>query len=313
MELPELRKEADEEEISYLKEMISHPANLGALCTSIIAGSAILVFSGVAPLALVPIVVYAGAAAIAGLFVPDSPVFQEYIRLRRRRELREAERGNLAAAIEGEVPREGGTAMIGQRRAQEGTWKDELRGYWLLYDRMRQRFASIRESVARGTARASAYDIDRLDEATLDFLRLFHARILIRQRILSFDGRGLAAEIDRIERRLEHEEMEGADRLRLEKARDDLLGLTERHRSLATRDTATAASLVSMADAYEEVFHHITTAASGSDVSEYLSTAVQRFAVEENLALEVEAELGEAMRPARARVGIVGAKGKQRG
>ena len=167
--------------------------------------------------------------------------------------------------------------------------------------------------MARGTAKASPYDLDRLEDATVDFLRVFQARILVRQRLLSFNPQGVSAEINRIEKLIEHEEMEAADLLRLEKARDDLLGLVERHRSLAARDTASAASLVSMADAYEEVFHHITTAASGSDVSEYLATAVQRFAVEENLALEVEAELGEAMRPARARVGLGKSKAKVRG
>lgn len=289
-----MRQDLDEEERSYLREMLGHPANLGALCASVVAGSATLVFSGVAPLALVPIVSYLGLTAVASLFVPDSPVFQEYVRRRRERERRQGLRTHLIEQIDTLVPRALPSAHASGRR----DWRHDYRPYWSIYDRMRQRFEQLNRAKAAGTVALSPYDLDRLDDATLDFLRLFHARLLIHQRLHSIDPTAIQRELERIDYQLEHPDQNGADALRLQKARDDLAALLARHRSLIARDTSAAASLASMADTFEEVFQRLSTG-GGESVAEYLEAAAERFAIEEDLALEVEAELGEALRKPR--------------
>lgn len=297
MERPALRKDLDDSEHSYLKEMLTHPANFGALCSSVIAGSATLVFSGVAPLALVPVVGYLGLAAVASLFVPDSPIFREYIRRRKGKERRELSRSHLREQIDALVPR----ALPEGHASGRKDWRHEYRAYWPIYDRLRQRFAQLAHHRAAGTVRISPYDLDRLDDATLDFLRLFHARLLIRQRLMSIEPGQVQKEIDRIGYQLEHLGSSDADALRLERARDDLRALLDRHRSLIARDTSAAASLASMADTFEEVFQRLATG-SEEGVSEFLHGAAERLQIEEDLALEVEAELGEVGRKARPQV-----------
>lgn len=273
-----------QEDVSYFKEMLGHPANLGALCGSLVLGSVALVASGVMGWALLPMIGYAGAAGIASLFVPDSPVFREYVDRKKRAEARERHRQYLLD----EIRRRAGDPDAPGGGTSPSDWSD----HWERYRRMRERFESLARVAAQKGTSLTAYDLEKLDDATVDFLRLFHGRLAMRERIRSNDPDELRSGIKRVERQVEGART-ATDRMQLEKAKADLEKLLQRHESLKARDTAAAAALLSASDTFEEVYHHILTNPHASGMSDYLEGVADRFAIEEELSLEVERELGE--------------------
>lgn len=279
-----------EEDISFLKEMIKHPASGYGLLGAIAAGAALSIPLGLG-FAVIPVLAYAGAEAIAALFVPSSPVFQERIKRRKRAERREAVRGYLMQKIEEKAP----------HPEARTSWAMEFNNYIASYTRLQGRLISLRRIAQDRATALSSSELERLEEATVDFLRLLYARIQVRERMATGRDQDIERQLKEVETQFERAE-NALDRKKLEKAWGDLKRIQTQRARLPARDTATAAQLTTMLETFEELYHRITTDPS-TPVGDFLESAVQRLSIEEELSLAVEEELGESSLSKAARAG----------
>ncbi len=280
--MAEAPKPFREEEVSYLGELLGHPLNLSGFLTAITAGAILSVGFGLAP-AAIPILLYVGGQAIIGLFVPSSPIFREYVNRKKRAEYREGMRAHLQE-------------QIGQRikRLQLEDWEDLAR-YQQRYTQMRDRLSQLLRLASNGSSGLSTSDLERLDDATVDYLRLVYRRILLHERLHAEDARSIEQQLADIQYQL-HQDHSGVDRKRLEQAHSDLTRMLERRAGLPAKDAATAAQLITMSEAFEEIYHRVTTDPTSEGVGEFLREATERLTIEEELAMSVDEELDQLSR-----------------
>lgn len=263
--------------VSYLKEMLTHQYNLYGALGSAAAASVLAIPLGVGP-ALIPMLVYGAGTTIAALFVPGSKTFQEAVDRRKRREAREGTRTHLIGEI---------TKRVGNEHYN-----------WPIYLRMLERRDALERAAAVRENAITESDVDRLNDATVDFLGLWLGRVAIAERNQAFSEPALKARIDALAKEIEAAEPE-ENRRRLMKARSDLVGLVKRRQEMRTRDAAAEAAMLSMSDTFDEVYQRVMANPTSEDVVQTeLRSAVDRLDIEEELDHvlygEVEALLGNS-------------------
>jgi len=257
------------EDVNYLGEMLKHRYSVNSGLVSVAACLAMAIpFGG---LALLPIVTYGAGLAIASLFIPGSASFRMNVDRRKRVEQREAARKHLREEIEKRVGIE--------------------HPYWKVYARMLERRDSLRKVAGDNESAVTDDDVDALDDATIDYLGLWLARIAIHERSTAFDERSVATRITDIDGQLESV-TEGADKRRLQKAKRELQDLLKRREEMRTREAAMEASMLSMADTFDEVFQRVMENPTSRDqVAAELKVAVERMNAEEELDYVLEDEV----------------------
>jgi len=284
------KPQPEETGISYFKEMVGHPATLGGGMMSIIAGAATLLVTGTFSFALLPAMAFVGGVAIASMFVPSSPVFRDYINRARKAQAREDERAVLLEEIHKQSPDP--HIEDWNRRGQ-----DAYADYWERYHRMLTRLESLKKIAASRDTNITNREMERLDEATLDFLRLFHARIMYRERMNTSNPRGVQTQIAQLDDQLKRVKSTN-DRKRMEQAKADLEKILDRASGLQARDATTAASMLAMSDTFEEVCQRIV-ANPNSGVTETLKDAEEKLSIEEDLLISVDNEIDAELLRAR--------------
>jgi hypothetical protein len=277
------RPPLDEEKTNYLAEVIGHPASMSGAMASVTTAAVLSVASGFG-LAAVPVIFYMATTSIAALFLPSSPVFRAWIDKRKRGERREVLRQELTQRI---------ARVLDQPRGRNDAFWQEVREYGNTYQRMRDRLTAITELVQSRNAVMSHFDLERLDDATVDFLRLVHARVTLRERMEAQDARDIERKIELVERQAE-DAPTPSERKKLESAATDLQRLLDRRRALPARDAATAAQLLTMSEAFEDLYHQLSSAGATTgtvDIGEFLHETSEKLRFEEEVDLEVDAEL----------------------
>jgi hypothetical protein len=286
-----------EPDTNYLAEVVGHPVSTSSLLATITAAAVLSVIAG-GGLAAVPVLFWMGAQSIAALFLPSSPVFREWVDKKKRAERREAQRTQLVEKIR---------VRLEEHRFKGDELVKEVGRYGQTYERMRDRLAGIAKLVAHGNAALSAYDLEKLDDGTVDYLRIVLARITLRERIDAQDERDLEKRIDVLDRQIE-KASSTAEEKKLSVARDELQRLLERRRGLPAQDATLSTQLLSMSESYEELYHQLSTSGGGAEVARFLKGATERMQIEEEIALDVDSELealtrGKSARASRAREG----------
>ena len=261
---------------SYLMEMLAHRYNLYGLLGAVGAGAALSIPFGLG-LAFVPILGYLATTSIAALFVPGSAAFREKVDREARTKSREGVR----------------TQLLGEIRKRVGN----EHGLWGVYNRMLERRDALARLAAQSESAINPEEVEQLDDSTIDFLGLWLGRIAISERDKAFSEaelKGRIADLDKDLKSLEDD----ADRRRLMKAKADLEGLVKRRQEMRSRDRAAEAAMMSMSDAYDELYQRVMANPTSRDaVSGELRAAVDRLNVEEELDSvlfdEVEAMLKE--------------------
>jgi hypothetical protein len=255
---------------SYLMEMLKDQKTLYALLGSAAFG-VLLAFPFGLGVGLVPVLGFLAGTTLAALFVPGSKKFREKVDRRKRQELREKTRNHLISEIVGRV---------GPNHT-----------FWNIYNRMCERRESLKKvSIDRASALTDE-DVQRLDDATVDFLGLWLGRIAIQERHQAFNQKELERRIEQIEKQLaEHEE--AADQRRLQKALTDLRELVKRREEMHTRDTEAEARMLAMSDTFDEVYQRImANPTSKEDISMGVESALERMNIEEELDYVLEEEV----------------------
>jgi len=261
------------EEVSYLKEALTHSWSVHGLLGSLAAGSLLAIPYGF-DVGAIPLVVYGAAVSLAALFVPSSSLFRNWVNRRKRQERMERARAYFLEEIE-------------RRAAPDAAPLSR-------YQRMCERLESLRRVASeRGTSLTSS-DIERLEVATVDYLGLWLAQLAIRERRESLHGQNLDARLATIDRQLE-QATDQVDRRRLEKARSDLATIIERRDRLSAKDASADAAMLTMVDTFEEVYQGVMTNPRSGDISRQLQEAVDRIHIEEELTTALDDGVSEIL------------------
>ncbi len=289
-----------EQETNYLLEMVTHPLQVAGASASVIAASGLLAILGPLPAAL-PLLGYAAVAGVAGVLVPTSPAFRARVDRQKRAERRESSRRQLQNQIEWKRPRsQEKNPRFPALPDADLTWTRTYQDLRDRYQQMRVRLRALAKLAKRARTRLASHDIERLDDATIDYLRLFYARLNIRERIQADTGE-VGAQLEQIEHELRSADLTAVDRRRLEQAQATLQRVARQRSRLPGREAAIAAQLISMSEAFEEIYHRVNTDPTSGSVTDYLQEATERLTIEDELADGLELELEEAADKAKRR------------
>ena len=263
---PELNK--PDEEPSYLWEMLRHQNTLYGFLSSLAAGSVLAIpyHLGVAAL---PLLGFVGATSLAALFVPSSPTFRNRVNRRRHAERRDATRAHLLSEL---------SARLGPEHPN-----------FQVYARMVQRMASLRTLAKSKKSALTVDDVERLEDASVDFLGLWLARISMAERRARLVGQNLEQKIQHTQERLA--QASGVERRPLEKALDELDRLLRSRKRIEANETAVDAALIAMPDAFDEVYQGVMQNPTSSEGVERLKQAVDRMRIEDELSAAVDEDL----------------------
>ena len=171
---------------------------------------------------------------------------------------------------------------------------------WEDYQRLLERLGSLREMVRSGRVALGERDIERLDDSTVDFLGLWLARLVMRERFDSVDEGRVRGQMRTLEQQLQTE-LPTVEERRLRKALEDLQRILERRQGLRARAAAVEAAMLSMSDTFGELYQRLTANPNAAELGSALNEAVERMQVEEQLDMAVEEELGDVFKRSRAR------------
>jgi hypothetical protein len=261
------------EEPSYLWEMLSHQLTLYGFLGSLAAGSllAIPYHLGVAAL---PMLGFAAATSLAALFVPGSSSFRYAVNQRRRALRREQAREHLLSELHARVE-------LGHPN-------------FAIYARMNEHIHSLRKLALNQRSALGVEDVERLEDAAVDYLGLWLARIAMEERSQRLSGENLEQKIETTQRRLS--QASGDERRPLEKGLEELTRLRRSQKRLEAHETAIDAALIAMPDAFDEVYQGVMQNPTSSDAVGRLKQAVERMRIEDELSAAVEDDLGSLLR-----------------
>lgn len=261
---------------SYLREMLSSQGNLYAGLGALAAGALLSIPFGFGVGAL-PLIAFAAGELIAALYVPALPTFRERVDRRHRAANRDAARARLLAEIEA-------------RSKRRGALPANLQTYL----RLAERVDSLYRHAAARPGQLSCRDVERLDEATIEYLCMWLA-------LLVMDDRAAAINLREVEERIAALEREakspapGSDLRQLQKARADYLAILERHRRMGSRKRALEAAMLSMPDQIEEIYQTIMTAPATENAGARLEDALAKLRLQEDIEAELAGDLAEAI------------------
>lgn len=259
---------------SYLSEMLKHRFSVVGALGAVAGGAALAVVA--APLAAVPIVGFLAVESVAALFVPSSKWWRDRVDIKHRRQQREALRTSVMREIARRV-----NAPLGSK---EGS----------IYASMMDRVATLARTAADKATAVTPRDVERLDDATVNYLSAWLLSLVLRERQEVFRGEDLDRRVAELERKLTDKSVQGADRLRFEKAKDDLQKVLERRTSVDSQLATARANMLTMADALEEIFGNVMKNPNGDDVRIYLDTAIERVRIEDGAEVESDSRLEDA-------------------
>lgn len=269
------------EDPSYLMEMLKHVYSQTAFFSSM-ALSSILLFNDNSSIAALPMIAYGAVMSLAALFVPSSPTFRHYIDSTLAAERRLATRAYFINEL------------------SSFSWANE----WQTFQRMEQRVSSLRQLAQQSGTAFSEDELERLADATIDYLGLCLARQSMYRRMKQLQDQKLDRKLRDIEQRLS-----GANALTrpgLEKARSDMQRLIDSEQRLETRATAAETAMLTMADALEEVYQGVMSNPASNEASKRLQQAVDEMRIEDDLSSELDEDLSKLLqRNAKAqKVGV---------
>lgn len=262
---------------SYVRAMLGSQGNLYAGLGALAAGVLLSIPFGLG-VGAIPLIAFAAGEVIAAMYVPSLPTFRDKVDRRHRAAARRTARAALLAEIEGRSAR--------RRNAHTQNLQT--------YTRLAERVDSLYRQAETRPAQISQRDVERLDDATIEYLCMWLA-------LLVMDDRAGAVNLREIEERVASLEREakspapGTDLRQLQKARADYLAMLERHRRMASRKRALDAAMLSMPDQIEEIYQTIMTSPATGSTGINLEDALAKLRLQEDIEAELAGDLAEAM------------------
>lgn len=256
----------------YLREWLTSQGNVYAFLASTAAAAVLSIPFGFGIGAL-PLIAFVAGDVIASMFIPASITYREKIDRKYRQQARQDARNHLLDEI--------------SRRSPNGKQYDRTLN---IFSQMRQRIDSLYRLAGDHGSQFSERDIDKLDEASMDYLYAQLALLVVVDRAASIDLKEIDARVQAIDKELTAPPM-GADVRQLQKARADYQALAARHRRMLSRKTALEAAVLSMPDQMEEIYQMIVAAPRSHELGVKLSEAVGNLRLREEIEGEVADDL----------------------
>lgn len=261
---------------SYLRAMLTSSGNTYAALGSLATATLLSIPFGFG-VGAIPLIAFAAGEAIAAMYVPSMSTFRARVDRRHRQAVREATRQNLFDEID--------------RRSRS---KQNFEQIVRRYRRMTEHVDSLYSLAADSRTQLSAPDVERLEDAGLEFLCVHLALMIIDDRTASINPREIAQRIDAIDRDLASPR-QGSDLRALQKARADYQNLLLRHSRMLSRKTVLEAASLSMPDQMEEIYQTIITAPMADGLGDKLADALDSLRLQEDIESELAQDLNDAV------------------
>ena len=295
-----------EQNPNYFREALTTPGNMVALCMILMLSMA-SGFVGGAPLMIFVALALLGGDVLGNLLRASSVTFQHQINRRNAAEQREKTRAFLLDKLRrgpdifndyhDPVRSVFDSVMDSLVKSEDpghsALWWDEVSPYHQPYHMMVSHLDSLREMARNRGTSLTPHDIDKLDEVTLDYLRLVYAYWNLQDRMSRKEQATLQDEIFEIETTLGGP-VDPSTRRQLMKSLDKLKASQKKQEAYPAKATALSARLRVMSHDFEELYHKLHSDPSASNVSDFLSDMTEKLSIEEELSFaaeEVEAEL----------------------
>lgn len=265
-----------EQEPSYLREMLSSEGNIYALLGSVATAAVLSIPLGFG-VGAIPLIAFAAGEAIAAMYVPSLSTFRAAVDRRHRQAVRGATRENLIDEI--------------MRRSRTQPHFEQI---MRSYRRMSEHVDSLYGLAADSRTQLSSPDVEKLEDAGLEFLCVHLALLIVDDRAASIDPREISQRIEAIERDLAAPQP-GADVRALQKARSDYQGLLVRYSRMLSRKTVLEAAVLAMPDQMEEIYQNIVTAPTADGLGVKLADALESLRLQEDIETELAQDLSEAV------------------
>ena len=266
----------DEKKPPYFMEWLTSQGNVYAVLGAGAAAAVLSIPFGFG-VGAIPLIAFAAGEVIAAMYVPSSITFRDKVDRTYRAMARESARAHLTEEI--------------QRRVQS---RNRIDRTIETYGRMQQRIESLYRLAADRGTQLSERDVEKLDDASLDFLYARLALLVIEDRAASIDLGEIDTRVHNIDRELATQHP-GMDVKQLNKARNDYLALAGRHRRMLGRKTALEAALISIPDQMEEIYQTIIAAPTSHEIGAKLTEAVGNLRLREEIEVELAGEMEDVI------------------
>jgi hypothetical protein len=265
-----------ENQPSYLKEMLTSQGNMYAGLASVAAAVLLSIPFGFG-FGAIPLIAFAAGEFIAAMYIPATITFRDAADRRFRARNRAAARNRLLDEI--------------QARDKKRTAFDQTLKTWR---KMSERVESLYRHAAETRTNLRIIEIERLDDATIEYLCIWLARLVMEDRAESVNLKEIEQRVAMINRELEAARP-GVDARQLQKAKAEYFALVERHNRMMSRKTAIEAAMLSMPDQMEEIYQTIMTTPASEDIGSRLEDSIEKLRLQEDIEAELSGELEAAL------------------
>lgn len=271
--------------------MLKSQGNVYALLGAAALGGVLALPFGLG-IGAIPLVLFAAGDALAAMFVPSMSTFRARVDEEERRRSRVLARERMLAEIAKRVPIETGEhdmLVLRQGERADAAGRRCVSDYNDMLDRVQ----SLTGLVDDSRAQLGSREIEKLQEATLDFLSLWLARIIIDNREASVDPSELRARVEQLDRQIGDARTKAQTGLmrQLQQARNDYAGIVQRYGSMTGRSAAIDAAMLAMPDKVKEIHQLVMSAPFSSGLGSKLEDSLSRLRLEEQLEQELNAEI----------------------
>lgn len=265
-----------EKEPSYLGAMLTSQGNLyTGLGTGAIAVLLSIPFGF--GIGAIPLIAFAAGELIAAMYIPNSSKFRDSVDRRFRAERRWTTRKRLLEEI--------------HARRQKPAAFEQTYSTWL---KMTERVNALYRHAADPRTKLQNFEIERLDDATIEYLCIWLARLVMEDRADSVNLKEIEQRVTTIDRELASTRP-GVDARQLQKARAEYLSLIERHNRMLSRKTAIEAAMLSMPDQMEEIYQTIMTTPANVDLGAKLDDSIEKLRLQEDIEAELSGEIDSSL------------------
>jgi hypothetical protein len=267
---------AEEKAPSYLRAMLSSQGNLYAGLGALAAATVVSIPFGLG-IGAIPLLAFAAGEIIAAMYVPSLSHFRDKVDREWRNRERTQTRQRLLAEIEA-------------RGARSSVFKQTMTAF----SRMSSQVDSLYSRAGDSQSRLSSRDVERLDDATIEFLYIWLALLVMDERGEAVKPREIEDRIDFIDREIAAPKP-GTDLRQLHKARVEYVAVLERHHRMLSRKRALDAALFSMPGQIEEIYQTIMTTPLSEEFGSRLEESITRLRLQEDIEAELAGDIAEAV------------------
>jgi len=277
-------------ETSYLGAMLTSQTNVHAvLATGALAVLASFPFGLVG--AALPLLALAVGEVLASLVVPDLPSFRARVDQAARQSHRDEVRSTLLGVLAQRIPVTVGEFGLHHDRIRPLEPADAQRV--TAFNRMLEQIETLANVAKDRDSSLGPPEIERLHEATLDFLSLWIARLIIEEREGSSDMDDIRDRLAQIEQSLPDADRSTSNQLR--RAQAEYQGVLDRRNALIGKTVAIDAALTAMPDKVEEIYQMVVAAPYSKGIGDRLEDSLSRLQLADELEQDLSLGLSDTL------------------